>query len=53
MNKSLVKRPTALGVALAAAAAASGIPVDEDRLPVKRESSWSVTRKGPRKRRRR
>jgi hypothetical protein len=51
MSKSMIRRPTAFGLALAAAAAQLGIDADPAALPVKREPVWSVTRRGPRSKR--
>lgn len=52
MNRHLLRRPTTIGVALAAAASTQlGIDVDPSVLPQKREAAWSVTRRDTRPKR--
>ena len=55
-KRKLLRRPTAVGLALAAAAAQAGMEVpdhvlDGTSLPQKREPAWSVTRREKRPRR--
>jgi len=45
VTRELICRPTALGLALVAACTAAGIPASADRLPSKREPTWSVRRR--------
>jgi hypothetical protein len=52
MSHTLIRRPTAIGLALAAAAGAQlGLDVDPAVLPQKREAAWSVTRRDKRPKR--
>ena len=53
MSRSLIRRPTAIGLALAGAAVAAGLAneVDPAVLPQKREATWSVTRRDKRRKR--
>lgn len=52
MSRNLISRPTAIGVALAAAAGTQlGIDVDPAALPQKREEAWSSSRRSPRPKR--
>jgi hypothetical protein len=52
MSRALIRRPTAIGMALAVAAGVQlGLDVDPAVLPQKREAAWSVTRRDKRPRR--
>lgn len=52
MSKPLLRRPTAIGLAFLAAAQNAGIDASPAALPVKREPTWSVTRREKPKHRR-
>ena len=45
-RRELVRRPTALTVALVEALARQGIDASAARTPLKREPTWRVTRRG-------
>lgn len=49
MSRELIRRQTAMGLALVEACNKAGITVTADSLPVKREATWSVTRRDKRK----
>lgn len=51
-NRNLIRRTTAMTDAFVAALAAKGIDASGARMPVKREPTWSVTRrdKAPKRR---
>lgn len=52
MSRALIRRPTAIGLAIAAAAGVQlGLDVDPSVLPQKREATWSVTRRDKRQKR--
>jgi hypothetical protein len=48
-DRNLIRRTTAMTDAFVAAAAKLGIDLTKARLPVKREPTWSVTRKPKRR----
>lgn len=45
-QKKLIKRPTAFTDALVAACEHAGLDIANVKLPLKREPTWTVTRKG-------
>ena len=50
--KTMIHRPTAIGAALLDAAVKAGLDVGQVRLPLRHEPSWTVTRRGPRDKKR-
>lgn len=44
-RRELIRRPTAIALAMQAALAAKGYDVSNASMPLKREPTWSVTRR--------